>query len=343
VISVFEKNENLKTEWSDKNIDIDPTKISYGSMKKVWWICDKGHEWQAVIKNRTKDNPSGCPFCSNSKVLKGYNDLESRYPDIAKEWSDKNSLKPCEVMPMSNKKAWFKCSLGHEYETIISSRTYKGSGCPYCNGVILKGYNDLETTHPMLAREYSFYNKNRCDQIKANSKETVRWKCIVCNNEWMMRVSTRVNGSGCPECEKKRRLKQRIISDQKRRDRRKFDQHRERNILLYYLKSAGIDYIENDNNQIGINLSIYLPSKKVAIELSEPSHVTEIGKKRERSKDRLCKMNGIQMIRILDPGYASHDNCIAIRKHDFSDEACEQAIEAMFGILGYNIVVKIDD
>ena len=137
VITVFEKNENLKNEWSDKNADLDPNKISFGSSKKVWWICDKGHEWQAEVKNRTRENPTGCPYCKNNKVLKGFNDLESRFPDVARQWSDKNTLKPYEVTPMSNQKAWFVCDNGHEYETIIASRTYKRSGCPYCNGEIL--------------------------------------------------------------------------------------------------------------------------------------------------------------------------------------------------------------
>ena len=48
------------------------------------------------------------------------------------------------------------------------------------------------------------------------------------------------------------------------------------------------------------------------------------------------------MIRILDPGYAPYDSCVTIRKHDFSNKASEQVIEAVFNILGYNIEVNID-
>lgn len=60
MVSVFEKNSKLKTEWSDKNVGLIPDRISYGSQKKIWWVCDKGHEWQASVKNRTKERVSDC-------------------------------------------------------------------------------------------------------------------------------------------------------------------------------------------------------------------------------------------------------------------------------------------
>lgn len=337
MISVFEKNDKLQTEWSNKNAELDPTKISYGSTKKVWWICDKGHEWQAPVKNRTKEKPSGCPYCSHRKILKGFNDLKSQYPKIAKEWSTKNAINADEVMSMSNMKVWWKCKAGHEYEMDIPTRTAKSAGCPFCNGVLLKGFNDLGTTHPDIAKEYSEYNKHRIDEIKANSIENVRWRCSSCNHEWMMVVKTRVNGSGCPECSRKLRIEQQLLQDQFRRAKRSFLLQRDKNVLLYYLKKCGVNYIENDDKQIGINLSIYLPDIKTAIELSRPDHESEIGRKREMSKDSLCKKSGIRLIRIVDPGYSSHEGCLAIRKHDLSDEALEQAVAAIMSILGFDI------
>lgn len=35
------------------------------SNKKVWWICPKGHEYEASPNNRNK--PSGCPVCKSEK------------------------------------------------------------------------------------------------------------------------------------------------------------------------------------------------------------------------------------------------------------------------------------
>ena len=78
-------NPELLSEWDyDKNSPLTPDNVTSGSNKKVWWKCSHGHEWLAVIYHRVKG--VGCPYCSNKKVLKGYNDLASKNPEIAKEW-----------------------------------------------------------------------------------------------------------------------------------------------------------------------------------------------------------------------------------------------------------------
>ena len=45
-----------------KNGDLLPTMFSHGSRLKVWWQCEKGHEWDAVIGSRTI-NGNGCEEC----------------------------------------------------------------------------------------------------------------------------------------------------------------------------------------------------------------------------------------------------------------------------------------
>ena len=56
--------------WNyQKNNNINIETITLGSNKKVWWKCDKGHEWEAKIVNRTKG--AGCQICYyNRKKLK---------------------------------------------------------------------------------------------------------------------------------------------------------------------------------------------------------------------------------------------------------------------------------
>ena len=57
----------LVIEWNyEKNQPLLPTTVVGGGHKKVWWRCSKGHEWQAVIKNRIKG--IGCPYCNGSKT-----------------------------------------------------------------------------------------------------------------------------------------------------------------------------------------------------------------------------------------------------------------------------------
>ena len=93
-------------------------------------------------------------------MLAGFNDLATLLPDIAAEWSDRNyPLLPTQVTVFANRKAWWKCKdCGREWNTLISTRS-GGSKCPYCSGYIfLKGFNDLQTTHPEIASDWSEKN-----------------------------------------------------------------------------------------------------------------------------------------------------------------------------------------
>ena len=51
-----------------------------------------------------------------------------------RQYYEKNvNLKPEDFMPNSNKKVWWKCGKGHEWQAAIYSRN-SGRGCPYCSG-----------------------------------------------------------------------------------------------------------------------------------------------------------------------------------------------------------------
>ena len=134
-LTIADKKLNLSAfeEWDfDKNGNLSPSDVAFGSSKKVWWRCKKGHEWKATIYSRVS-NGTGCPYCSGNKVLPGYNDLQSQYPAIAKDWdNNKNAISPCDVTSGSHKKFWWTCSKGHSYYTSVYSRTRKSVGCPYC-------------------------------------------------------------------------------------------------------------------------------------------------------------------------------------------------------------------
>lgn len=191
----------LAQEWSKKN-KLKPTEVSVASHKKIIWKCKHGHEWEASVKSRTV-NGTGCPYCSHNKVLAGFNDLASQYPDIAAEWSDRNlPLLPTMVTAFANSKAWWKCKdCGNEWYTLISTRS-GGSRCPYCSGyTLLKGFNDLATTHPDLAAEWSERNYPLMpDEVNAKSRHNVWWKCKTCGNEWKSVINARVKGTVCPVC-----------------------------------------------------------------------------------------------------------------------------------------------
>ena len=71
--SLFPK---VAEQWHPtKNGDLTPNDISYGSEKKVWWVCEEGHEWVSTVYNRTNGN--GCERCSKSSIS-----------EVSQEWLD---------------------------------------------------------------------------------------------------------------------------------------------------------------------------------------------------------------------------------------------------------------
>ncbi len=207
--SLLFTNPTLAQEWNyEKNGSLKPENITANSHKLVWWRCEKGHEWQATIKNRNKG--ASCPICSNQKVLLGYNDLASVNPELASEWNyDKNGhLKPENFTVGSEKKVWWRCDKGHEWQAQIKSR-HTGSGCPYCVGKsVLMGYNDLVTLNPNLAKEWN-YEKNGTlipEDFTVNSNKKVWWKCEK-GHEWQAKINNRNNGTGCPYCSGRKKPK----------------------------------------------------------------------------------------------------------------------------------------
>lgn len=203
----------LVEEWdSKKNGDMSPSRIMSGSNQKVWWKCSKGHEWITSVNQRT--HGTGCPYCSNKKVLAGFNDLATTNPNLTVEWNyEKNEgIKPSEVVAGSGKKVWWRCSKGHEWEAVISSRASKESSrkCPFCSGKrIIVGETDLQTTHPTIAKEWD-YEKNyplTPLDVSAGSEKNVWWKGT-CGHSWnaMIGNRTRLNG-GCTVCSSHKLLK----------------------------------------------------------------------------------------------------------------------------------------
>ena len=172
----------------------------YKAMEQIW-RCEKGHEWIATVKSRTI-NKTGCPYCSHNKVLAGFNDLATLFPEVADEWSDKNEKKPTEVTAFANSKAWWKCKIcGYEWNTLISTCS-GGSKCPCCSGyTFIKGKNDLKSTYPLIAKEWSEKNLSlKPDEVNAKSRKNVWWRCSKCGNEWKSVINARVKGTVCPVC-----------------------------------------------------------------------------------------------------------------------------------------------
>lgn len=127
------KNPELCKEWNyEKNGDLKSENFTAQSNKKVWWVCKNGHEWVDSITHRANDR--NCPYCSGRRVLKGFNDLQTLRPDIAKDWDYERNfpLTPDQFTYGSTKKVWWLCKNKHTWKVSINQRTNMISNCPYC-------------------------------------------------------------------------------------------------------------------------------------------------------------------------------------------------------------------
>jgi hypothetical protein len=176
----------------------DPKEFTSGSNSRVSWKCHFGHRWLASINSITSNKTrikTPCPFCLNQKVWPGFNDLETKYPELAKEahnWDPST-----EVFGSHKKKQWV-CKEGHSWEAAIFSRSGSlKTGCPYCaNQKVWPGFNDLATTNPDLAKDADGWDPT---QITGRASKKLKW---VCNrgHRGEALLSNRGKGVGCPYC-----------------------------------------------------------------------------------------------------------------------------------------------
>lgn len=171
----------------------DPSTLSLGSNKKVMWICKKKHTWETSPS--TRSSGLGCPYCANFYVWPGENDLATTHPELAQQ---ADGWDPQHVGSGSGKVLAWKCNLGHTWKGRVIHRARRNVGCPYCaNNKVLPGFNDLETTHPELAKQANGWDPT---SITAGHNSKKNWICAL-GHTWDSMVNSRSYGDlGCPYC-----------------------------------------------------------------------------------------------------------------------------------------------
>nr|WP_233491437.1 zinc-ribbon domain-containing protein [Legionella drancourtii] len=126
------KSHQLAQEWHiEKNSPLTPFEVTPNSQKRVWWRCEKGHEWPTSIAARFKG--TNCPYCAGKKPSAEYN-LAVKCPHLISEWHvEKNKpLTPDNITPGSKKRVWWQCAYQHEWPAAVYTRV-NGHNCPKCN------------------------------------------------------------------------------------------------------------------------------------------------------------------------------------------------------------------
>ncbi len=225
-------------------------------------------------------------------VTKGIDDLQTLYPDLAKEWHPllNGALQPSDFLPGSNAKvAWLCSKCNYEWEAKICNRAKLGRGCPCCsNKVVVKGVNDLATTHPEIAKEW--YQPLNGDvtphDVTHGSGKKYSWLCPR-GHIYSATVLHRTNGgTGCSICNSGR---QTSFAEQ---------------ALFYYIKKTFPSAI-NRYKEIFINgmeLDIFIPDLKIGIEYDGVywHHKKQALYEREQRKYDICLEHGIRLLRVRE-------------------------------------------
>lgn len=399
-----------------KNKEISINTLSLEYIQPLWWSCDRNHSWQATLKERIDGN--NCPICSNRKLHRGKNDLQSTHPELAKEWDYENNdtltpedvtegslsrvhwvcsvcnnhwvtsvtartgprkngcpscarkkvwkkrykeklqetgcisnpkllkdwdyeanypLKPSDFTSSSNKRVWWKCHVcNYSFEDKINNRN-KALYCPVCtNRIVVKGLNDLQTTHPDIAVQWHpTKNGNlKPTQFSYGNAKKVWWICPI-GHEYQSTILNRTrkkgNGNCCPIC-----------------DARRHTSFAEQAVFFYVRK-----YYPNTINRYkdsflkDFELDIFIPDKKIAIEYDGKAWHKDSLFEREKRKYLLCKENGITLIRLKETKKKDSDleTCdfvfYTMWEHDILEKTICDLLQFL-GINNYDIHIEKD-
>ena len=124
---------------------------------------------------------------------------------LMNQWDYEKNLgmfDPCTLTIGSKKEPWWICEQGHSYKQQINAKYSQKQGCPYCSGKkVLVGFNDLATTDPDIAKEWSALNPFKPTEVTRGSRKKVEWECINCKQTWPAQICLRtLNRTKCPYC-----------------------------------------------------------------------------------------------------------------------------------------------
>lgn len=210
----------VAAEWdAEANGDVTPGSVHSGSADEAHWVCSNNseHRWSARISNRTHQG-AGCRKCaaqSSGEKRRGQPTKRRAYvpspersfaalrPDLLSEWADPDH-DPKTTAGKSNTNILWACPKpGHgTWRAKVCERTVGRGGCRVCSGKdVVKGVNDLATTHPELARQM-VDPVIAADAINWRCRDKALWQCVRDeSHRWRATVRSRADqGNGCSLC-----------------------------------------------------------------------------------------------------------------------------------------------
>jgi predicted nucleic acid-binding Zn-ribbon protein len=222
---------DIAAQWHPtRNGDLKPSQVKAGSNKKVWWQCDRGHEWFVPPVGRLRGEQ--CRECANRlgavkrATPKPGESLLDLYPEVAADWhpTKNDPLTTADVNAGAKTRRWWKCrSCGREWKTDPDHRTRPGQGCPDCAFEKISRTRSkpgpgesLAEKLPDLAAEWhpTLNEPLTALDVRPRGKAFAWWQCRF-GHVWRAKVAPRAVGVGCPDCS--------IIGVSERETRLKFE------------------------------------------------------------------------------------------------------------------------
>lgn len=165
-----------------KNKNLDLKNLTLSSKEKIWWKCNKGHEWKTALRSRVssikKNKITGCPKCAAIKSIIVREDVISFFNKKLNPGIDLKTL------PSNSKKiiTW-QCpkNKDHIWKTKYLSRSGTQGAkrkCPYCTGNKVEEKYLLKNLFPNIYSCIIKKNKKiNYEEITSGSGKRYEFKC----------------------------------------------------------------------------------------------------------------------------------------------------------------------
>ena len=181
-------------------VGADPTTVFAQTNQILLWRCPN-HDEPYPATGTNKARGQGCGYCSHSRVLPGFNDMATTHPDLA---GDLIGTDPTTLIAGTPKVLMWRCPNHDEPYPASGNSRVSGHGCGYCHGLrVLPGFNDMATTHPVLAREVVGIDPRT---VIGGTIQVLTWQCANHKETYRATGRSRVDGSACQYCANQRVL-----------------------------------------------------------------------------------------------------------------------------------------
>lgn len=195
VLPGFNDMATTHPELAAELVGTDPTTVLGTTTAVLLWHCPNHEEpYPSAAINRAMKGYK-CSYCSGKRVLPGFNDMATTHPELAQQVVGVDTRT---VIAGTPKKLHWRCPNHEEPFPMTGANRVSGHACGYCTRQqVLVGFNDLATTHPLLAGELVDVNPTT---VVAGTNKKVTWRCRDCRVTWMTTGASRFAGRGCPSC-----------------------------------------------------------------------------------------------------------------------------------------------